>query len=110
MLGEDGMDNSLLKSEPVRRRKRYKKFKTSTDFYTKGFEAITCSDDSTDQYSTMFRRHGHLSRDMLPTRIMTESESRIKHPTVPHHWLCNGKLLILEDPNHPGNMSLFQVH
>ena len=75
----------------------------------KGFEDLAKSDDSTDQYSTVFRRHQHLSREMIPTRIMTEVESRVHHPNVPHHWLCNGKLLILEDPNHKGNMKLFQV-
>ena len=109
MLGEYGMDQSLLKTKPVRRRKRYKKLKTSADFYAKGFEDLVNSDDSTDQYSTVFRRHHHDSREMIPTRIMTEVESRVKHPNVPHHWLCNGKLLILEDPTHDGNMKLFQV-
>ena len=109
MLAENGMDNSLLKSEPIRRRKRYKKLKTSADFYMKGFENFTESDDSTDQYSTVFRRHQHQGREMLPTRIMTEVESRVKHSNVPHHWLCSGKLLVLEDPNHNGNLKLFQV-
>ena len=110
MLAESGMDNSLLKSEPIRRRKRYKKCKTSADFYQKGFEDIANSDDSTDQYSTIFRRHQHKSREMIPPRIMTEVESRLKHPDVPHHWLCTGKLLVLEDPNHEGNLKLFQVY
>ena len=61
MLEENGMDQNLLKSEPVRRRKRYKKLKTSADFYSKGFEDLAKSDDSSDQYSTVFRRHQHVS-------------------------------------------------
>jgi len=109
MLSESGMENSLLKSEPIRRRKRYKKCKTTADFFQKGFEDLTNSDDSTDQYSTVFRRHQHKSREMIPTRIMTDVESRTNHPDVPHYWLCNGKLLVLEDPNHQGNLKLFQV-
>ena len=110
MLAENGIDNQLLKSEPVRRRKRYKKFKTTRDFYTKGFEGISSSsDDSSNQYSTVFRCHEHTSREMIPTRVMTELESRIKHPDVPHHWLCQGKLLVLEDPKNPQNIKLFQV-
>ena len=110
MLSESGMEDSLLKTEPVRRRKRYKKCKTTADFYQKGFEDLANSDDSTDQYSTVFRRHQHKSREMIPARIMTDVESRSKHPDVPHHWLCTGKLLVLEDPNHQGNIKLFQVH
>ena len=109
MLTENGVDNALLRSEPIKRRKRYKKFRTSTDFFTKGFEDLVSSDDSTDQYSTVFRRHQHQGREFIPTRVMTEVESRSKHPDVPHHWLCSGKLLVLEDPTHSGNLRLFQV-
>jgi lysine-specific demethylase 3 len=40
---------------------------------------------------------------------MTLAESSRLHPTVPHSWLCNGKLLILEDPTNVDNINLFQV-
>lgn len=39
---------------------------------------------------------------------MTLTESKRTHPNVPHRWLCNGKLLMLEDPQHPNNIELFQ--
>ena len=28
--------------------------------------------------------------------------------TVPHQWLCGGKLLLLDDPKHENNIKLFQ--
>jgi len=40
---------------------------------------------------------------------MTLAESSRENPTVPHSWLCNGKLLVLEDPKNPNNINLFQV-
>ena len=27
---------------------------------------------------------------------------------MPHRWVCDGKLLILEEPDHPDNIRLFQ--
>ena len=113
MLGENGIDNSLLKSEPIRRRKRYKKFKTSKDFFLKGFKDLAGPEDSTDviEYSSNFKlEQPHISRDIIPIRVMTEVESRLRHPDVPHHWICGGKLLVLGDPKHPGNLKLFQVY
>lgn len=44
----------------------------------------------------------------LPVRIMTVSMSNTLYPTVPHSWLCDGKLLRLHDPTHPGNYKIFQ--
>ena len=49
------------------------------------------------------------SRDPIPVRTMTLSESCREHPTVSHSWLCNGKLLVLEDPKNQDNIGLFQV-
>jgi len=40
---------------------------------------------------------------------MTLAESSRENPTVPHSWICNGKLLVLEDPKNPNNINLFQV-
>lgn len=48
-------------------------------------------------------------RGELPTRIMTLTESKLLYPEVPHAWLCDGKLLHLTDPAHPGNYRPFQV-
>ena len=39
---------------------------------------------------------------------MTMGPSLGCHPGVPHRWVCDGKLLILEDPAHSGNIDLFQ--
>lgn len=49
-------------------------------------------------------------KDLLPTRIMTLSESKVLYPDTPHSWLCDGKLLRLHDPNHTGNYRIFQVN
>jgi lysine-specific demethylase 3 len=48
-------------------------------------------------------------REPLPIRIMTLTESKILYPDVPHSWLCDGKLLRLNDPNCEGNYRIFQV-
>lgn len=40
---------------------------------------------------------------------MTLTESKLLYPDVPHAWLCDGKLLHLTDPMHPGNYKPFQV-
>ena len=47
-------------------------------------------------------------RDPLPIRIMTLTESKMLYPEVPHSWLCDGKLLRLQDPNSPKNYRIFQ--
>ncbi|VVC92006.1 unnamed protein product [Leptidea sinapis] len=47
-------------------------------------------------------------REELPVRIMTLTESKLLYPDVPHSWLCDGKLLHLTDPVHPGNYKPFQ--
>jgi lysine-specific demethylase 3 len=48
-------------------------------------------------------------REPLPIRIMTLTESKILYPDVPHSWLCDGKLLRLNDPNCESNYRIFQV-
>ena len=112
MLSENGVDETFLNcSTPIKRRKRYKRFKTANDFYDKGFHEMDGpQEELVQQYSTRFLHHIHQSRDMLPTRVMTLAESQRTHPSVPHYWLCNGKLLVLDDPKHPKNLSLFQVY
>lgn len=47
-------------------------------------------------------------RSYIPIRIMTLVESKLMYPSVPHHWLCDGKLLRLLDPAHPENFKIFQ--
>lgn len=47
-------------------------------------------------------------REPLPIRIMTLTESRSMYPDTPHFWLCDGKLLRLQDPNNTNNYRLFQ--
>lgn len=54
-------------------------------------------------------RHNRRREGQLPIRIMTLSESKLLYPDVPHAWLCDGKLLRLLDPCHPGNYTIFQV-
>lgn len=53
---------------------------------------------------------GGRGREELPIRIMTLTESKLLYPDVPHAWLCDGKLLHLTDPMHPGNYKPFQVN
>lgn len=47
-------------------------------------------------------------RNYVPIRVMTKAESQVLYPTVPHQWLCDGKLLRLLDPAHPDNFKIFQ--
>ncbi len=41
--------------------------------------------------------------------IWLKSLSEKKYPTAKHEWLCDGKLLLLEDPRAEHNMDIFQV-
>ncbi|XP_015112860.1 probable JmjC domain-containing histone demethylation protein 2C isoform X3 [Diachasma alloeum] len=50
-------------------------------------------------------QHG---REPLPIRIMTLTESKSLYPDVPHSWLCDGKLLKLNDPHNINNYRIFQ--
>uniref|UniRef100_A0A0C9R3V8 [histone H3]-dimethyl-L-lysine(9) demethylase n=1 Tax=Fopius arisanus TaxID=64838 RepID=A0A0C9R3V8_9HYME len=50
-------------------------------------------------------QHG---REPLPIRIMTLTESKSLYPDVPHSWLCDGKLLKLNDPHSINNYRIFQ--
>ncbi|XP_047477004.1 lysine-specific demethylase 3A-like isoform X4 [Penaeus chinensis] len=47
-------------------------------------------------------------REPLPIRIMTKTESSTLYPGVAHSWLCDGKLLRLQDPLAPSNTLIFQ--
>ena len=41
-------------------------------------------------------------------RVSTLQESKLTSPNPPHAWLCEGRLLQLQDAIDPGNLSLFQ--
>ncbi|XP_074643644.1 uncharacterized protein LOC141900577 isoform X2 [Tubulanus polymorphus] len=43
-----------------------------------------------------------------PIRTYTLTETSVLFPDVPHSWLCDGRLLRLHDPQHKGNVKLFQ--
>lgn len=47
-------------------------------------------------------------RSYMPIRIMTNLQSTKLYPTIPHQWLCDGKLLRLLDPAHIDNFKIFQ--
>lgn len=57
-----------------------------------------------DQEQRLISQH----RRYLPIRIMTQAESTIQYPDVPHTWLCEGKLLRLLDPHNAQNFRPFQ--
>ncbi len=42
------------------------------------------------------------------SQVDFNTQSKDKH-SVKHEWLCDGKLLLLEDPRSPDNMGIFQV-
>ncbi|KAK3922935.1 Lysine-specific demethylase 3A [Frankliniella fusca] len=50
----------------------------------------------------------YVSHNQLNPRVMTKSQSAEMYPEVPHDWLCNGRLLRLINPSHPGNYRIFQ--
>lgn len=56
------------------------------------------------------RRHQTLrsGRELLPIRSCLLAESSLLYPDVPHVWLGSGKILLLKDPDHKGNMQMFQ--
>ena len=41
-------------------------------------------------------------------RVATMQESKLVAPNTPHAWLCEGRLLQLQDAIDPGNLTLFQ--
>ena len=44
-----------------------------------------------------------------PIRIHALTETSLIYPDVPHSWLCDGRLLLLNDPDNPENVKMFQV-
>jgi hypothetical protein len=52
--------------------------------------------------------HSQISGERLP-RIGVKSVSSAKYPGVKHEWLCEGRLLVLDDPKDPENKDIFQV-
>ena len=94
-----------LTSRPkLRTRVRPKRLKTSQDICD-----LVLGGERTRDFSNLFRIRIPDSRDPIPVRTMTLAESSREHPGVPHSWLCNGKLLVLEDPTNLANINLFQV-
>ncbi|CAH1784257.1 unnamed protein product, partial [Owenia fusiformis] len=55
-------------------------------------------------------KNGHhaLAGRSHPIQAYTLTETTVLYPDVPHSWLCEGRLLRLHDPKHPGNFKLFQ--
>ena len=94
----------MTKNHKICRRKRLKKLKTIQGI----FDHLVEGDDDSD-FAKLFRSGVRPDRNPIPSRTMTLIESRRKYPDVPHRWLCNGKLLVLEDPKHSKNIELFQV-
>jgi len=43
-----------------------------------------------------------------PIRIHALTETSLIYPDVPHSWICDGRLLLLHDPDNPGNAKMFQ--
>ncbi len=86
-----------------------KRFKVQDQQSCKRQKISDFDNDDSDDYYKVFRLRVPTGRDPIPSRTMTLAESSRRHPTVPHTWLCNGKLLILEDPMNPDNINLFQV-
>lgn len=43
-----------------------------------------------------------------PIRIHALTETSLMYPDVPHSWICDGRLLLLHDPDNPGNAKMFQ--
>ncbi|XP_015924626.2 lysine-specific demethylase 3B [Parasteatoda tepidariorum] len=47
-------------------------------------------------------------RELPPVRTCILAESSLLYPEIPHLWLGSGKILLLKDPYHTGNMQMFQ--
>lgn len=78
----------------------------------KDIEAPVVEKVATPQLNFFVRRYNWPQKsykDPIPIRIMTLTESELLYPDVPHSWLCEGRLLRLMEPNHPGNKRIFQV-
>ena len=102
---------SQLYPEVLREEPQTKKRKISRSIRDRGLEAIK---DIIEPRSTDLDKYNRIqqsfptSREPIPVRIMTSTVASKLWPQVPHHWFCNGKLLMLTDPNHPNNLELFQ--
>ncbi|XP_033207104.1 probable JmjC domain-containing histone demethylation protein 2C isoform X3 [Belonocnema kinseyi] len=76
----------------------------------KGKESGLDTDEKPRELKHFVRRYKwtQRGREPLPIRIMTLTESKSLYPDVSHSWLCDGKLLRLNDPNNPNNYRIFQ--
>ena len=89
------------KLDKRRQRKRVKTF----DAY--GQRHLTPTSDH--QVLNQFYRIERTTREPIPVRKMTETFSGTAHPSVPHYWLCDGRLLVLTQPENEENVHLFKV-
>lgn len=100
-------------SQPKKKRKKSKSDTTIDDVISSVVAEKKDEDGDTKPFALSnvvkrYERSGR-GREELPIRIMTLTESKVLYPDVPHSWLCDGKLLHLTDPVHPGNYKPFQV-
>lgn len=75
--------------------------KAESDSHHTGLKPTTANTVQTAE------KNGALGRS-IPNRIMTLSSSTQLYPTVPHKWLCDGRMLCLLNPMNPGNLKMFQ--
>ncbi len=88
------------------------------DFLTKEFAMIESGpvkptehpdvNDKTDAKDDSSNEEQLVANVHPPSRLAILQNTVKEYNGVPHKWLCNGRLLLLQDPTHPGNMRLFQ--
>ncbi|KAG8198328.1 hypothetical protein JTE90_021577 [Oedothorax gibbosus] len=66
-----------------------------------------CNEKQLLHFTRRYQKHKS-GRDMPPVRTCILAESLLLYPEIPHTWLGQGKILLLKDPSHVGNMQLFQ--
>ncbi|XP_041980199.1 uncharacterized protein LOC121733870 isoform X2 [Aricia agestis] len=101
----------LIRPAPEGEATPKKKQKKNNDLLDEVISSIIDKKDDNDKpfaISDAVKRYDRAAGAELPTRIMTLTESKLLYPDVPHAWLCDGKLLHLTDPAHPGNYKPFQ--
>ena len=89
-----------------------KKRKISRSVNERGLEAvkdfIAPIDPMVSKYNKVYTQSYRTSRNPIPIRIMASTVTSNLYHQVPHDYVSHGKLLILTDPSHPGNLKLFQ--
>lgn len=100
-------------TQPKKKQKKNKSEKLADDVISSVVDEKKDEDGEVKPFaiSNVVKRYERgRGREELPIRIMTLIESKLLYPDVPHAWLCDGKLLHLTDPAHPGNYKPFQVN